>query len=351
MTTADTGSINNDTMRIIESPASNDVLCGKDKTYNRNIGNMIYRQLIISTAPRYARIKTKPEKMKITANIVHTMIHQHNSRFLKQILVRDDGNDDENSTEYYWQEISITAARDKTSHALRFCASQMRLHNHHEQHIPTTTTINNNGTAPVTPTTERRSVRGRPQRKSIRYSPSHVEAATSITTTSKRNPIRHRRTVSGENVALPHPPAVVTSSIDPNEYYSQHSYYHYNQQYHYPYHESNHYVHYRTEEPMPLECSSSSVPTYIDPHQSTEGREPYIAAHHNTPYYGNDFGKYYHRSPAVPHTGVERGTDEYEDEEDDDLDAILREPIQWDDDNVEENDDDGEKKDGDAFEL
>ena len=42
----------------------------------------------------------------------------------------------------------------------------------------------------------------------------------------------------------------------------------------------------------------------------------------------------------------------YDEDEEDDLDAILREPIQWDDENNEENDDEEEiKAGGEAFEL
>ena len=364
MTTIDSNNNNSITMRIVESPASNDVLCGKDKTFNRNIGNMIYRQLIISTASRYARIRTKPEKMKITAGIVHTMIQQHNSRFLKQVMIQDDGTDDERSSEYYWQEISITAARDKTSHALRFCASQMRLHRHPEPDVTTSssTTMNCNvatSMAPVTPPPVHRSIRGRVQRKSIRYSPSQMEATTSITTSSKRHPIRHRRTVSSENATPSIPTTTIASSptMDPNEYYSPHHYYHSNTpQYYYPYHDRNHHVQqYKNESPVPMECSSASLPMLHDTHHSTNARTSYhTTAHHQNLHYGSaascNFVKYHRQSPAITPTGIETSTDQYSDaddeDDDDDLDAILREPIHWDDDNVEVDDDEN-----DTFEL
>ena len=340
----------NGTMRIVESPASNDVLCGKDKTFNRNIGNMIYRQLIISTATRYARIKTKPEKMKITAHIVHTMIQQHKSRFLKQVMTTDVDNDDDNGSDYHWQEISITAARDKTSHALRFCASQMRLQTHHEPYAtPETSSM-----VPVTPTMERRSIRGRVQRKSIRYSPSTIETTTLVTTTEKHNPVRHRRTVSSENAAQLNPSTAMTLSMDPNEYYNQQNYYHANQQYYYQYHERNHYVQCKDENPVPMECSSVSVPTYVDSHSNNESKRPYNTIYHNHPHYRTaspNFVKYHHRS--LPPTGVQNAVgSKYDEDEEDDLDAILREPIQWDDENNEENDDEEEiKAGGEAFEL
>jgi hypothetical protein len=344
-------------MRIIESPASNDVLCGKDKTFNRNIGNMIYRQLIISTATRYARIKTKPEKMKITASIVHTMIHQHNSRFLKQVMIQESGNDEENGSEYYWQEISTTAARDKTSHALRFCASQMRLQRYQEPQETISTTMNRDEAtimAPVTPPIERRSIRGRVQRKSNRYSPSHNEATTAFASIVKRNPIRHRRTVSSENAAQPSPAIITASSIDPNEYYSPHphSYYHDNQQYYYPYHERNLYVQYKNESPIPMECSSASLPTFLDSHQSTYTKRSYNATHGKNIHYAAmspNFVKDHHRSNTKTPAGFGPTPDKCDEDDDDDLDAILREPIHWDDDNVEENDEDEENND--TFEL
>jgi hypothetical protein len=358
---------NNSTMRIVESPASNDVLCGKDKTFNRNIGNMIYRQLIISTATRYARIKTKPEKMKITAHIVHTMMQQHKSRFLKQVMIQNDDDDDDSHADthgsnYFWQEISITAARDKTSHALRFCASQMRLQSSHDEPMyVTSTTTTNTSTAPVTPTTERRSIRGRVQRKSIRYSPSTTETMTPIATAEKRTPFRHRRTVSSENASLNNPTVnMSSSSIDPNEYYHHpHNYYHENQQYYVPYHERNHHVQYKNENPIPMECTSESVPLVVNSNPNYDHHHH----HHCPPHYStaesSHFVNYYYRPPPPASAAGQIFTEKCnkDDEvEDDDLDAILREPIQWDDENHEEHDDDDdegeEKKEADdAYDL
>ena len=102
------------TTQMITTPAANDVLCGKDKTYaQRSAGTALYRTLIRATAAPYAATSTKNGKMQLTAVIVHTMRHQHGSRFLKpsQIVVGA------------WEELSVSAARDKTSHALRFCAA------------------------------------------------------------------------------------------------------------------------------------------------------------------------------------------------------------------------------------
>ena len=200
------------TMKLIETPESNDVICGKDKTFNRNIGNMLYRQMIVATALQYSKITTKPEKMKITAHIVHTMIHTYHSRFLKQIMIN--GSDDE----YYWQEISITAARDKTSHALRFCAAQLQqknsqtmLHYDHDDFTSVTEQVEETVPVPITPNVVRRSRYGRAQNVSSRSnSERQISARTRINTTV-RTSRKHRRTVSNEIPTAGPQPIVVPS--------------------------------------------------------------------------------------------------------------------------------------------
>jgi hypothetical protein len=322
------------TMRIIETPASNDVLCGKDKTFNRNIGNITYRHLIVTTAPKYAQVTTKPEKMKITAHIVHTMMHTYNSRFLKQVAIHnDDGNDDE----YSWQEISITAARDKTSHALRFCAAQMCLQIQHNR--ATNRIQSNTGTVPVTPPTNRVSIRGRVQRKSIRYSPSTIDNLTpnKPIEMKKHNPARHRRTVSSENVT----PMVVASSY-PNPYYSPSNVYYPND--HHQYYSHNYDSHYANRynngpdqtEPIPMECASST----------------YVSVYNNmVPYHNLEPVVPYSTKPKVFTKATGTGINKYkygnvsDDAQEDDLDAILREPIQWDDDKDDDNADVQDDKD------
>ena len=91
-----------------------DVLCGKDKTYENHSGNRIYRDMIVSVAPQYAATSSKQDKMRMTRDIVSTLIKEHGSRFMKISSVHGG-----------WEEINISAARDKTSHALRFCAAHM----------------------------------------------------------------------------------------------------------------------------------------------------------------------------------------------------------------------------------
>jgi hypothetical protein len=100
---------------FIETPSTNDVLCGKDKTYENHPGNQLYRDLIVATALEYSVATSKQHKMKMTGRIVDDLISGYGSRFLKRSSV-DDG---------AWVELTMSAARDKTSHALRFCAAQM----------------------------------------------------------------------------------------------------------------------------------------------------------------------------------------------------------------------------------
>jgi len=100
------------TMAIETRPLPNDVLCGKDKRCQLHPGNRIYRDLIEEKAVLYATVESKHDKMNTTQEIVATMKNEHGARFLRSI-----GED-------AWEEISHQQARDKTSHALRFCASQ-----------------------------------------------------------------------------------------------------------------------------------------------------------------------------------------------------------------------------------
>ena len=98
-----------DTMCYIQTPESIDILCGKDKTYAKHPGNQMYRQLIEQKANLYCSEPSKQVKMVMTKEIVGVLESQ-GSRFLRK---RGEA----------WEEISNQQARDKTSHALRFCAA------------------------------------------------------------------------------------------------------------------------------------------------------------------------------------------------------------------------------------
>jgi hypothetical protein len=99
-------------MMSIRTPSPTDVLCGKDKTYELHLGNQLYRDMINSYALQYATTNVKQDKMNMTSQIV-SKLTESGSRFLKP-------------TEGGWEVINMSAARDKTSHALRFCAAQMQ---------------------------------------------------------------------------------------------------------------------------------------------------------------------------------------------------------------------------------
>jgi hypothetical protein len=107
---------------IIEQPRPHDVLCGKDKTYNlHHLGNRIYRDLIEAKAIEYAATSNKNSKMEFTKEIVDVMQMQYGSRFLRPVS--------SSTSSVFWEEISNQQARDKTSHALRFCANNTTIKN------------------------------------------------------------------------------------------------------------------------------------------------------------------------------------------------------------------------------
>lgn len=111
--------------KIIEKPGTFDILCGKDKTFNKHHGNRIFREMIVSYHDVYAKAVSKHDKMQITKEIVNTLQSKYNARFIKSVSSssssrnrgRQGGKDGAQ-----WQEISNQVARDKVSHALRFAS-------------------------------------------------------------------------------------------------------------------------------------------------------------------------------------------------------------------------------------
>jgi hypothetical protein len=121
---------------MIATPQPGDILCGKDKTYGKHPGNCLYRNLIQTKALDYATAPTKQEKMRLTKQIVAELMNVHGSRFLKCVTSPRTSSTEENSSQpsengsgasggggtvVGWVELSAAQARDKTSHALRFC--------------------------------------------------------------------------------------------------------------------------------------------------------------------------------------------------------------------------------------
>jgi len=94
-------------------PRPYDILCGKDKTFNKHHGNQVFRELIVQFQDTYVAAKSKHEKMRITKDIVSSLKAQYNARFVKL-----------SKNQESWVEISDQVARDKVSHALRFAAKQ-----------------------------------------------------------------------------------------------------------------------------------------------------------------------------------------------------------------------------------
>jgi hypothetical protein len=84
-----------------------DILCGKDKTYAKHLGNRIFRAAILASRDLYGSARCKQDKMAITRAVVRRLRDGYGSRFVRF----HDGR---------WEEISDVTARDKVSHALRF---------------------------------------------------------------------------------------------------------------------------------------------------------------------------------------------------------------------------------------
>jgi hypothetical protein len=96
---------------VVEQPADYDILCGKDKSYIKHVGNQAFHATIESWAGTYQQAKTKQEKMEITRQIVAHMQNKFHARFLKRIMTE--------GPQYVWIEISDQDARDKIIHAFK----------------------------------------------------------------------------------------------------------------------------------------------------------------------------------------------------------------------------------------
>lgn len=89
----------------VQKPTKADILCGQSRVCANHPGNRYFQEVLERFAVTYDMATSKQQKMCMTKEIV-ARIHDSGGKFLKQ----KDG---------MWQEISIVAARDKVSHALR----------------------------------------------------------------------------------------------------------------------------------------------------------------------------------------------------------------------------------------
>jgi len=104
----------------VEVPTTVDILCGQSRVCASHPGNRTFQSVLGDFAHKYDAATSKQEKMQMTKAVV-TIIHDSGGRFLKH------KND-------MWEEISIIAARDKVSHALRTkVASWKRQRQQHQQ--------------------------------------------------------------------------------------------------------------------------------------------------------------------------------------------------------------------------
>jgi hypothetical protein len=133
----------------VQEPMPYDVLCGRDRNYNKHPGNQVYQKLIKGHVSLYRTEIPKQEKMNITKSILSTMEERYGSRFIRRCCDTknnpepDDvsasvapkrrrnnnssrssqrGNNsiyDNTTNAATWEVITHMAARDKISHALR----------------------------------------------------------------------------------------------------------------------------------------------------------------------------------------------------------------------------------------
>lgn len=92
-------------VRRIESPNNIDVLSGRGKPFQENIGNKVLHQIVDLHAQRYHGAPRKARR-KIAQEIVEA-IKSNGSRFLQRC--QDDG----------WREVDDEVAKDKVSHCFR----------------------------------------------------------------------------------------------------------------------------------------------------------------------------------------------------------------------------------------
>merc|ERR1712017_41135 len=90
----------------VEVPTNSDILCGQSRVCASHPGNRTFQNVLDQFAHQYDNATSKQEKMCMTKEVVRIIQVDNGGRFLKF----KDG---------MWEEISIVAARDKVSHALR----------------------------------------------------------------------------------------------------------------------------------------------------------------------------------------------------------------------------------------
>ena len=101
---------------IIETPASNDVLCGQDATYGQHPGNALLRQQLQEALGDYQLATDRRDKIVLIDNIITYMRETHNTRFVRL-------SDERRGC---WTTVSEQSVRDKVSHALRFAARRQQ---------------------------------------------------------------------------------------------------------------------------------------------------------------------------------------------------------------------------------
>ena len=102
---------------IIDTPQSNDVLCGQDATYGQHPGNTLLREQLEGALGAYRRAKDRRDKILLINGIIKCMRETYNSRFVR---LSDD------PSQRGWIQVSEQSVRDKVSHALRFATRKQQ---------------------------------------------------------------------------------------------------------------------------------------------------------------------------------------------------------------------------------
>lgn len=102
-------------MLAIQTPKSNDVLCGQDATYGHHPGNVLLRQQIEEAMEPYIQATDRSDKIAMIDGIIRIMRETYAARFLRL-----------DETNVQWEQVSEQSVRDKVSHALRFAARRQK---------------------------------------------------------------------------------------------------------------------------------------------------------------------------------------------------------------------------------
>lgn len=149
----------------IERPAELDILCGRGRALGKHPGNKKFITLIRQNLDLYAHATKRIDKSLLVASIVESL-QKDGARFLrKQTIQTDDETDDPPNTKdgktgsvisdnmktqgFYYLELSLDQAREKTGHAMRDLIKDQKDKMVRQQQPPTKKKRSRKGTSSV----------------------------------------------------------------------------------------------------------------------------------------------------------------------------------------------------------